>query len=93
MADSPPERRNTMSTTVTKEQIEERVREALIEFGAEPDQINRDAEFEKLDVDSLDLVELAQISEDEWGVQIKGEDMEGIKTVGQAVDLVAERRS
>jgi acyl carrier protein len=82
-----------MSTTVTKEQIEERVREALIEFGAEPDQINRDAEFEKLDVDSLDLVELAQISEDEWGVQIKGEDMEGIKTVGQAVDLVAERRS
>ena len=82
-----------MPTTVSKEQIEERVKEALIEFGAEPDQINRDAEFEKLDVDSLDLVELAQISEDEWGVQIKGEDMEGIKTVGQAVDLVAERMS
>jgi acyl carrier protein len=82
-----------MSTTVTKDQIEERVKEALIEFGAEPDQINRDAEFEALDVDSLDLVELAQISEDEWGVQIKGEDMEGIKTVGQAVDLVAERMS
>jgi acyl carrier protein len=82
-----------MSTTVSKEQIEGRVKEALIEFGAEPDQINRDAEFEKLDVDSLDLVELAQISEDEWGVQIKGEDMEGIKTVGQAVDLVADRMS
>jgi acyl carrier protein len=82
-----------MSTTVTKDQIEERVKQALIEFGAEPDQINRDAEFEALDVDSLDLVELAQISEDEWGVQIKGEDMEGIKTVGQAVDLVAERMS
>jgi len=82
-----------MPTTVSKEQIEERVKEALIEFGAEPDQINRDAEFEKLDVDSLDLVELAQISEDEWGVKIKGEDMEGIKTVGQAVDLVAERMS
>jgi acyl carrier protein len=82
-----------MSTTVTKEQVEERIREALIEFGAEPDQINRDAEFEGLDVDSLDLVELAQISEDEWGVQIKGEDMEGIKTVGQAVDLVVGRMS
>ena len=82
-----------MPTTVTKDQIEERVREALIEFGAEPDKINRDAEFETLDVDSLDLVELAQISEDEWGVQIKGEDMEGIKTVGQAIDLVAGRMS
>jgi acyl carrier protein len=82
-----------MSTTVTKEQVEERIREALIEFGAEPEKIDRDAEFEALDVDSLDLVELAQISEDEWGVQIKGEDMEGIKTVGQAVDLVAGRMS
>ena len=76
-----------------KDQVEERIGEALIEFGAEPDQINRDAEFERLDVDSLDLVELAQIAEDEWGVQIKGEDMEGIKTVGQAVDLVTGRMS
>jgi acyl carrier protein len=80
-----------MSTTVNKEQIEERVTQALEEFGADPDQINRDAEFEALDVDSLDLVELAQIVEDEYGVQLKGEDMEGLKTVGQAVDLVAER--
>ena len=82
-----------MSTTVTKEQVEERVRDALIEFGAEPDKINPDAEFEALEVDSLDLVELAQIAEDEWGVQIKGEDMEGIKTVGQSVDLVVGRIS
>jgi len=80
-----------MSTTVNKEQIEERVTQALEEFGADPDQISRDAEFEALDVDSLDLVELAQIVEDEYGVQLKGEDMEGLKTVGQAVDLVAER--
>ena len=82
-----------MSTTVTKEQVEERIRDALVEFGADPGEINRDAEFEALDVDSLDLVELAQISEEEWGVQIKGEDMEGIKTVGQAVDLVPGRMS
>jgi acyl carrier protein len=81
------------TTTASKEQIEGRVREALIEFGAEPDQISRDAEFEALDVDSLDLVEMAQIVEDEYGVEIKGEDMEGLKTVGQAVDLIAERAS
>ncbi len=80
-----------MSTTVTKEQIEERVFKALEEFGAEPDQISREAEFERLDVDSLDLVELAQIVEDEYGVQLKGEDMEGLKTVGQAVDLVVAK--
>jgi acyl carrier protein len=77
-----------MSTTVTREQIEQRVFQALEEFGAEPGQIGPDAEFEAMDVDSLDLVELAQIVEDEYGVQLKGEDMEGIKTVRQAVDLV-----
>ena len=81
------------TTTRSKEQIEGRVREALIEFGAEPDKISRDAEFESLDVDSLDLVEMAQIVEDDYGVEIKGEDMEGLKTVGQAVDLIAERAS
>ena len=80
-----------MSTTVSKEEIEERVAKALEEFGAEPDQINRDAEFEALDVDSLDLVELAQIVEDEYGVQLKGEDMEGVTNVRQAVDLVMSK--
>jgi acyl carrier protein len=80
-----------MSTTVARESIEARVREALIEFGAEPDLIEPDARFHVLDVDSLDLVELAQIAEEEWGVRIKGEDMEGIATVGQAVELVYSR--
>jgi acyl carrier protein len=80
-----------MSTTVTREEIETRVFKALEEFGAEPDQITADAEFETMDVDSLDLVELAQIVEDEYGVQLKGEDMEGIKTVRQAVDLVMSK--
>ena len=80
-----------MSTTVTREEIEQRVFTALEEFGAEPDQINADAEFEAMDVDSLDLVELAQIVEDDYGVQLKGEDMEGVKTVRQAVDLVMSK--
>ena len=80
-----------MSTTATREQIEQRVFKALEEFGAEPDQIGPDAEFESMDVDSLDLVELAQVVEDEYGVQLKGEDMEGVKTVRQAVDLVMSK--
>ena len=80
-----------MAATATREEIESRVFAALEEFGAEPDQINPDATFESLDIDSLDLVELAQIVEDDYGVQIKGEDMESIKTVGQAIDLIVER--
>ena len=80
-----------MPTTVTKDQIQERVVEALVSFGAERDEITPDATFESLDVDSLDLVEMAQIVEEEYGVQMREEDMKDLRTVGQAVDFVAER--
>ena len=82
-----------MAATVTKEQIQEKLTEALVELGADRDAIKPEAEFEALEVDSLDLVELAQIVEEEWGVEITGKDMESLKTVGQAVDLVEQRAS
>lgn len=75
----------------TKQDIEQRVRDALVEFGADADAIAPDARFEALDVDSLDLVELAQIVEDDYGVAITTEDLKKIETVGQAVDLIVER--
>ena len=56
-------------------------------------EVSRDAEFAALDVDSLDLVEMAQIVEEEWGVEIKGEDMKELKTFGDAIDLVVARLS
>ena len=77
--------------TVTRDAIKSRVFAALEEFGAEPDEITLEATFEALDVDSLDLVELGQIVQDEYGVEIKGEDLPKLKTVGDAVDLIAER--
>jgi acyl carrier protein len=77
--------------TVDKEQVQERVVEALASFGPEASQITLSATFEELDIDSLDLVELAQIVEDEYGVVLKGEDMKELKTVGDAVDLIAAR--
>jgi acyl carrier protein len=75
----------------TTTEIETTVFEALETFGAEPDAINRDADFESLDVDSLDLAELAQIVDDKYGVTIAAEDMKNIKTVGDVLDLIAAR--
>ena len=80
-------------TTSTSQQIESRVFEALASFGPEVSQINREATFAELDIDSLDLVELAQIVEDEYGVVLKGEDMKELKTVGDVIDLIASRAS
>jgi acyl carrier protein len=77
--------------TVTTEQVEARVIETLATFGPEADQIARGSTFEELDIDSLDLVELAQVVEDEYGVVLKGEDMKELKTVGDAVDLIVAR--
>ena len=39
----------------------------------------------------LDLVELAQIVEDEYGVEITDQDMDKLKTVGDVIDLIAAR--
>ena len=79
--------------TVTSEQVEARVIETLSSFGPDPSQITREATFEELDIDSLDLVELAQIVEDEYGVVLKGEDRKELKTVGDAIDLIVSRAS
>ena len=78
-------------SAVTTEQVETRVVDTLASFGPDADQISRGSTFEELDIDSLDLVELAQVVEDEYGVVLKGEDMRDLKTVGDAVDLIVSR--
>jgi acyl carrier protein len=80
-----------MSTTVTSEQVEGVVAEALVKFGAPVEVITPDATFEALDVDSLDLVEMAQIIDDEFGVELTGNDVKGIATIGELVDLIISR--
>jgi len=80
-----------MTTKATDEAVQKVIFDGLAEVGADPEQINRDATFEELDVDSLDVVELAQIVEDEFGVRLEGDDLKGLETVGQVIDLVVER--
>jgi len=79
------------STTVTAERVEQVVYQALESFGADPAEFSREATFEQLDVDSLDLAELSQIAEEEFGVPLKGDDVKGIRTVGDAIDLIVSR--
>jgi acyl carrier protein len=80
-------------STTTPTEIETTVIEALKTFGAKEDEITRDATWEAIDVDSLDLAELAQVVEDEHGVKMEGEDMKQIKTVGDAIDFITEKKA
>jgi acyl carrier protein len=81
-----------MPTQVTNEAVEKVIFDGLEEIGAEGE-ITRQATFEDLDVDSLDLVELAQIVEDEFGVELDGDAVKDVKTAGDVIDLVVARAS
>jgi acyl carrier protein len=88
----PPERSSTlMSNTITTEHVQKVVCDALESFGADPSQFAPDTTFESLDIDSLDLAELSQVVDDEFGVVLKGEDMKRIRTIGDAVSTIVER--
>ena len=80
-----------MATQVSNENVEKTIYDGLVELGTERDALSREATLEDLDVDSLDLVELAQIVEDEYGVELKGDDVKDVKTVGDVIDLVVAK--
>ena len=58
-------------------------------LSVDPDQVTESARFkEDLDADSLDLVELVMGLEERFDIEVPEDDLEGVATVGQAVDLV-----
>ena len=59
-------------------------------LGVEESAVTESASFkDDLDADSLDLVELVMALEERLDISVPEEDLEGIETVGQALDLVA----
>ncbi|MCW3040442.1 MAG: phosphopantetheine-binding protein [Solirubrobacterales bacterium] len=80
-----------MSSTITTEAVEKTVTDALISFGAEPADVTPETELTTLDIDSLDLAELSQIVDDEYGVTMKSSDVSKIKTVGDIVALIVAK--
>lgn len=55
--------------------------------------ITTDATFKDLGADSLDVVEIIMSFEENFGLEIKDEDAEKIKTVGEAVTLIQKFRT
>ena len=72
-----------------------RFRKCAVEvLSVDEDRIVAEAKFgDDLDADSLDLVELVMALEEEFGIEVPEEDLEGIETVGQADDLVVGKLS
>lgn len=74
-------------------EIDARVREVLAEqLAVDEALVVPEARFaEDLNADSLDLVEAVLALEEEWSIEIPEEEMDGVKTVGAAISLVASK--
>jgi acyl carrier protein len=70
----------------------ERVQSIVAErLDVEEDKVTMEAEFiGDLNADSLDLVEVIMAMEQEFDLEIKDEDAENIRTVGDAVNYINE---
>lgn len=80
-----------MADSPTKEEITERITEAITSFGPEREQVVPEATWGQLGIDSLHLVELADIASGDYGVEVQGQDLEELGTVGAAIDLISSR--
>lgn len=78
------------ATTNTEERVRQMVADQL---HIDLSKVQKTASFiEDLGADSLDIVELVMTMEEEFDVQIPDEDGEKIKTVGDAISYIAERK-
>jgi len=77
--------------------VYDRVRSIIAErLGVDEDKVTMGAEFmgdgpDSLNADSLDLVEVIMALEQEFDLEIKEEDTDNIRTVGDAVRLIEEQ--
>jgi acyl carrier protein len=74
--------------TATRDAVSRKVIETLASFGPAIEDVRPERTLEELDIDSLDIAELAQVVEDEYGVEISGDDAAGVTTVGDTIGLV-----
>ncbi len=75
-----------------RDELFEKIKVVIVDqLGADEDDVAEEASFvDDLGADSLDIVELVMALEEEFGVSIPDEQAEKIKTVGDAVDFIAE---
>jgi acyl carrier protein len=73
-----------------RNEVFEQLQDATVTvLGVDRDAVTEGARFfADLDADSLDLVELVMALEEEFEIEVEESELEGVKTVGQAYDLV-----
>ena len=77
-----------------KDDTSNKIIEIMVEkLGIDKDRIKSAATFEELGADSLDMVEVIMKLEEQFGLEIKDEDAEKMKTMDDVVVYIHERRT
>jgi acyl carrier protein len=76
---------------LTRELIQARIERALAAFDVDVATLTPESGLEDADIDSLDIVELSQILEDDYKIDIKPQDFQGSTTYGDCLAVVFRR--
>ena len=73
--------------------FDEKVKECIVtQLGVNEDEVTNEASFiDDLGADSLDIVELVMAFEERFEIEIPDEDVEKLRTVGDAIKYVSEK--
>lgn len=74
------------------EEVSQVIIDCIVEFAeVDREKVKPSASLEDLDVDSLDLVEIAQVLEERFGIVIEQAHMKDVTTVGEAINAITAR--
>jgi acyl carrier protein len=81
------------SSGLTKDQVLSELRATMkSEFDIPPEQVQLETRLvEDLDLDSIDLVDLAVTIEESTGLKLREEELESVRTMQDAVDVIHAR--
>jgi acyl carrier protein len=72
-------------------EIERRVVSSIEAFGISGHTVGLSTSIDDLGIDAPDLVEIADLAKQEWGVDIATDAFDGASTVGDLVDVISSR--
>lgn len=77
------------TSIITRQEIKDVITKLLVEeFDIDAELLTDAATMKDLDLDSLDMVEIGQVVEQKYGVQVKGRDADGVTDIGGVIEMI-----
>jgi acyl carrier protein len=92
MSAGPGPTNGTVGATATPVTVESWVLDTVGTMTGDPAGLTRAIRLDALDIDSLDLVELWQLLQDDLGIVIDPAELREAETVGDVIDFIEARR-